>query len=704
MQSIRSILLIALSCARLSYASSNGSPVEKVVKLLVDMQEKMKHDGAMEKATYEKFSCWCTGMTSKKGKAIEDAKKDLKQLGSEIMSLRGKVAKLSSEINDAAQDMKDNHDEQQEATEARDKENAAFTATRAELGQALQALNQALKMLKMTPQFLQTQTLSTQAADAVQAAISAVPDSALGSLPAAKISQIQQVSAAIAKGKYDPSYGSLVTILEEMYKTFSEDMEKETKTESKSNKDYEDLMSTKVKELIALQEKVDKKEGEKADAAQDLADTTQNYDDTESQMEADIKFFNEAVKNCEKTAGNWEERQKMRAEELAGVEKAIEILTSDEARELFSKAIDAGARVGASFLQVDAVPAKMPAGQQEAFKVLKNFATKSQSVALARLAAKVRLAQGGHFDEVIGAIDKVIKVLKDEQEDDNKKKTQCNDEYQDIAKTSADLSWKIEKNEARIEKLQATIEKKQEEKAATEKAIEDVKQEIKDMVAERKAAKEAYDEAKKDDEDAIKMLNQAKDALQEFYKKHKIDSALAALIQGRDPTDDKLYTNRDRILQGDSAPDATFSGKGSRGIQSKGISELLQSIIEGLEDEIRVQDKVEKESIASFKEAKKAAEDLQKSLEKKKTNLEKEIADRKQDKDDEEKKKEANEKDLDDEEKYHAKIKPDCDFTLENWQDRYNNRKAEMDGLVQAKDYLSGAMKGAALVATSRHS
>merc|ERR1719379_992054 len=109
-------------------------------------------------------------------------------------------------------------------------------------------------------------------------------------------------------------------------------------------------MSTKVKELVALQDKVDKKESEKADAAKDLADTTQNYDDTEDQMNADIEFFENAVKSCEAKAGDWEERQKMRAEELAGVEKAIEILTSDEARELFNKAINAEDRVG--FLQI----------------------------------------------------------------------------------------------------------------------------------------------------------------------------------------------------------------------------------------------------------------------------------------------------------------------------------------------------------------
>jgi len=346
--------VVSLALVACAHAFSTGSPVEKVVKLLEDLEAKITADGKSEEATYEKYKCWCTGMTRKKGAAIEQAKKDLKRLGSEIMSLRGKVAKLSSEIDSAAQDMKDNHEEQQKATKQRELENAAFTATRAEMSQALQALGQALKMLKMAPQFLQTsQKLSTEAAESVRAAISAIPDKALGSLPAVKLAQLQHVSTAVAQGKYDPSYGSLVTILEEMYSTFSSDLEKETKTEGDANKDYEDLMKTKVEALVALQDKVEKKENEKAEAAVDLADTTQNYDDTDTQMNDDIEFFDNAVDSCEKKSAAWEERSQMRDSELAGVKEALKILTSDEARELFAKSIDAGARVG--FLQIDAI-------------------------------------------------------------------------------------------------------------------------------------------------------------------------------------------------------------------------------------------------------------------------------------------------------------------------------------------------------------
>jgi len=291
---------------------------------------------------------------------------------------------------------------------------------------------------------------------------------------------------------------------------------------------------------------------------------------------------------------------------------------------------------------------------------------------------------------VIGAIDKVITVLKKEQEADNKKKTQCKEEYRNIQSTSEDIEWKIEKNEAKIEDLETTIENKENELAETVQSIKDTKQDIKDMVAQRKAEKEAYDAAKKEDQDAIKLLKQAKTALESFAKNNGVKGAEAiAFFQG----------SPDDVLRGDSAPKAKFSDKGSRAIETKGISTLLKTIIEGLQDEIKVQTEVENQGIADEKKAHDAADALQAALETKETNLKKTIADRKSDKDDENTKMTSNNKDLKSEQDYHAKIKPDCEFTLNNWQDRFNKRKAEMGGLVTAKDYLAGA----ALVQTKKH-
>jgi len=39
----------------------------------------------------------------------------------------------------------------------------------------------------------------------------------------------------------------------------------------------------------------------------------------------------------------------------------------------------------------------------------------------------------------------------------------------------------------------------------------------------------------------------------------------------------------------------------------------------------------------------------------------------------------------------NAEIKPDCDWILENFDERDKKREAEMNGLTEAKSYLAGA-------------
>merc|ERR1719456_1214757 len=93
-----------------------------------------------------------------------------------------------------------------------------------------------------------------------------------------------------------------------------------------------------------------RKETEKAEAEAMLADTTKAYDDTEKQMKADTEFFDQTKAACESKHEEWTVRKEMRDQELEGINKALEILTSDEARELFAKSIKPG--VEASFLQI----------------------------------------------------------------------------------------------------------------------------------------------------------------------------------------------------------------------------------------------------------------------------------------------------------------------------------------------------------------
>merc|ERR1712008_385513 len=133
----------------------------------------------------------------------------------------------------------------------------------------------------------------------------------------------------------------------DMYENFARSVQEATNTEATQNRNYEEFMEEKAKELADLEADKADKEEKKAKAEEELADTTQEYDDTEAQMKVDIEFFDETKKSCKDKHDEWVTRSGLRDEEIAGIAKAIEILSTDEARELFESSIKAGKEVRA---------------------------------------------------------------------------------------------------------------------------------------------------------------------------------------------------------------------------------------------------------------------------------------------------------------------------------------------------------------------
>merc|ERR1719453_2687614 len=127
-----------------------------------------------------------------------------------------------------------------------------------------------------------------------------------------------------------------------MYETFVTDLESAVTNEATANRDFESFIAIKTEELNEMKATKAKKEEEKAEAEANLADATQQYDDTTAQMQADTEFFDATKEACSAKHEEWVTRDELREEELAGIKEALEILTSDEARELFAKSIQPG--------------------------------------------------------------------------------------------------------------------------------------------------------------------------------------------------------------------------------------------------------------------------------------------------------------------------------------------------------------------------
>mmetsp|Transcript_130736 Transcript_130736/g.244607 ORF Transcript_130736/g.244607 Transcript_130736/m.244607 type:complete len:726 (+) Transcript_130736:85-2262(+) len=690
-------LCILSSAAALTFRTKaqTGSPVERVVTLLKDLASEIETDSKVEQKMYDKYACWCEKTAKRKATDIEDGLDDMRALSQEILTLKGLVATRKAEIAERAQQIADTEAAMEEATNLRSKQNSAFMAESAEMKDALAALQSAITVLvKATlpgaASLVQEESMA-RSRMAIRAVLNALPSRV--DLPVDHVSMLSTFTTA-ASG-YAPQSATIQGILSDMYTTFSADLESSTKLEAERNADYELEMSLKAKTKADLEKVKARKEAELAEAEANLADASKEYDDTFGQKEADIKLFDETKKACTVKFEEWSLRKELRAEEVAGIEKAIEILTADEARDTFQVAIKPGKETGAdasidplaSFFQVsNVVDATAPS--VKAYNVLKARATKSHSLRLAMLAVQVRTAKVGHFDGVIKAIDEMMDTLKTEGAADLDKKTTCLDEYQEINLTVSDLDWKIEVNDATIAKLEAKIEKLTKSKLETIAEIDATNNYITAITKIRDEQHDEFVKSKADDQQAVGLLTEAKTALFAYYKNRSIEiGPIQGAIKGL-----SLRQAQDPVfsVSEDQAPDATLSGKGSHKGEAKDILSLMTYLIEDLEDEIRNGVTTEASQQAAYEEEKATALNLIDKLEEKKLSLEKAISKAGEDKVAEETLKGGNLGDKAAQESYHSDIKPDCDWIIGAFDKRAEARAAEMTGLTEAKEYLAG--------------
>jgi hypothetical protein len=377
-----------------------------------------------------------------------------------------------------------------------------------------------------------------------------------------------------------------------MYDTFSMNLEKATETEAVAYKNFETLMGVKGNEMAHHLKERAKREAEKAAAEEDQAQNSAEYDETTKQMKEDEAFFDTTKAGCNSKSAEWSERVRARTEELAGIDKALEILTGDEARALFNKAIKPGME---SFLQLNSVQSSEP--RTKAYETLKKGGAKSKSLRLLAIAASIKA--GGHFDAVTGEIDKMMNVIKEEEKADIRKKDWCKEEIHKNEQEAARYEYKVEKHDAHIGRLRVKLEELENNLVSTIEEIQNTKKDLKQMEDDRKEEHANYEEAKTDDEGAVKLLSAAIDSMSSFYKNNKVE-----LIQ-KQPAFERSP---------DLAPDASFSSAGKSGGESKGIISLMTMLKEDLEDEITNGVKNEKENQFYHEPASQHAHDRTDSL------------------------------------------------------------------------------------------
>mmetsp|Transcript_60879 Transcript_60879/g.117327 ORF Transcript_60879/g.117327 Transcript_60879/m.117327 type:complete len:698 (+) Transcript_60879:89-2182(+) len=673
--------------SRLSTVGSSDN-LKKIVTLLTDLQAKIEADGAAEQKSYDKFACWCEETLSEKAEAISTAKEDIDKLQTEIISLKGALAAHAVDIKQLEKDIAANVESQREATEVREKESEAYLEDKNENEQCIGALEAAITVLTgagtgAKKGFLETlqeaQLLSVVAGvrgllkrPTVQHSVDEQdlqvvrhfvdrPEDFVGSRTGV-ISAAQIANNPF--GDYAPQSTQIQGILKGMYDAFTADLEKSNTEEAEKQKGFEDLMKTKKTELATLQDTLDKNNMDEAEKTKKLADSKTALDDTKAQLEADEAFFAATKTSCQEKATQWAQRTRLRTEELQGVAKAIEILSSPEAEETFKKA-------ETTFLQISAANSQSGTSVYDRLKAL---ATKYSSLSLARIAATAQ--SGGHFDRVLVAIDKMIAMLREEAQLDVKDRDFCERKQGKNKNDMEDLNYDIEKAKQTIDRLENEAKELEAKVEAQEKEIKTTKKNIKELTEMREKEEKEFLQAVKDDTDAIALLDEAIVAMTKFYRKNKMPELLqSGSVQAADPQPELAFK------------DGKYGGRSG---ESKGVVAILSMLKEDFEKEIKTGREEDAVAQANFEKDRQSLFDTLEAQKELLMNTKKELSEMKLQIADVTEHKEQKGKDLEEEEKMKESLTKNCAWVKSHFKSRRDKRQAEIDGLIEAKNFLAG--------------
>merc|ERR1719156_384413 len=116
--------------------------------------------------------------------------------------------------------------------------------------------------------------------------------------------------------------------------------------EKAKQKDFDALMKTKTDDLKKLEKALTDKTMNEGDDVKQLATDQKEREETEDELKATEEFLETTTEACKAKADEWAERTRLRTEELAGMNQAIDILTSDTAKGTFATAVDTFVQLG----------------------------------------------------------------------------------------------------------------------------------------------------------------------------------------------------------------------------------------------------------------------------------------------------------------------------------------------------------------------
>eukprot|EP00441_Pelagodinium_beii_P046819 CAMPEP_0197622302 /NCGR_PEP_ID=MMETSP1338-20131121/2662_1 /TAXON_ID=43686 ORGANISM="Pelagodinium beii, Strain RCC1491" /NCGR_SAMPLE_ID=MMETSP1338 /ASSEMBLY_ACC=CAM_ASM_000754 /LENGTH=676 /DNA_ID=CAMNT_0043192019 /DNA_START=50 /DNA_END=2080 /DNA_ORIENTATION=- len=671
-------LLIAGAVAVAS--ASEVTPVQKVIQLLENMKVKGTEELKKEQEQFKAYSKFCEQTLIDKGREIAEGTDTMEQKSADIESAKSEQERLATEIAEHAADIGQSQADQKKATEVRGTERADFEETHKDYTESVDALGRAIKGLKADAakhvSLVQLRAVKSlkmlpeEAVNSIDAYLNDAPEATASAPEAQPMDALLMESSSLdqpPKAKtFESSTGGIIEMLEGLQDKFVDERNELEKEETKKKHEYELLMQgLKAQEAQDSKDKQQKTEFQ-SKQAQRQAGAEADYQDAADEKDEDTKYRDDLKATCTKKASDFEERQKLRKEEIEVVGKAQDIISGGAVAGSADKHLPGFVQTGSAlaFLRSDA---NAPHAVQVA-KFLQQQAAKLNSRVLA--AAAVR-AGADPMEKVKRMIENLIVKLNEEANKDATKEAWCQTELSTNKATREDKSDTTESLQSEVDALTASIQKLGDEGATLTKELSELQAAIKESTEIRTKESEKNLATIKDAKEAQKAVAQALEVLKEFYTRA---GEATALVQSQSSSSEPEIFG-----------DEPYKGMGGESGGVVGILEVIESDFARLESETTAAESAGKEEYEQFmldsKMAKKSKETAKEHKAHKHDTQSQELAQTETDL-------AGTQKELDAAMTYYEKLKDDCINTGKSYAERKAQQEQEIKDLQEALEML----------------
>merc|ERR1740123_62053 len=283
------------------------------------------------------------------------------------------------------------------------------------------------------------------------------------------------------------------------------------------------LVAAMEKELEANTGIIESKMERAAELGLEIVELKEDLEDTKKALGENTVFMAEIAKSCSTKEEEWNQRCKIRADELLAIGETIKILNDDDALDLFKKTLPTTA-----FLQTRSSTMEV---RQRAIQVLRSGRPHGSDSHLDFILLALSGKMGGHFDKIMTMIDEMVSLLYREQAEDDVHKAFCEkaldkteDEQKVLERKVSDLSTAQDDGKDTLATLAEEIENLIDGIKKMDKTVAEANEQRHEENTDYKESMAANGAAKK-------LLELAKDRLAQFYTPKLASGGAASLAE-----------------------------------------------------------------------------------------------------------------------------------------------------------------------------